>query len=216
MVFFDRRRSAVAAVMMASCIAASAMAEPAKQLTTEDYAQAEKFMNYNVNPLVYHGVDHPTWLADGRFWYRDRGPEGVTFVLVDPAKGTKGPAFDHAKLASALTAASNGRMTADPHHLAITDFTLSGETVVASLRGRQFRCDLSGSGVCTPVAEPRKAEGSAEPARPPGGRNRASFELSPDKTKAAFIRNYNLWVRDVATGKETQLTTDGEIGRAHV
>ena len=34
-------------------------------------------------------------------------------------------------------------------------------------------------------------------------------DVSPDKTKAAFIRDYNLWVRDVATGKETQLTTDG-------
>ncbi len=209
MVFLGKGRSTIAAIVMASCVAASAMAEPPKQLTTDDYAQAEKFMNYNVNPLVYHGVDHPTWLADGRFWYRDRGPEGVTFVLVDPAKGTKGPAFDHVKLASALAAVSNGRTTADAHHLAITDFTLSGETVVASLGSRQFRCDLSGKGVCTPVAAQRKAEGSAPPARPAGGRNRAASELSPDKTKAAFIRDYNLWVRDVATGKETQLTTDG-------
>ncbi len=33
--------------------------------------------------------------------------------------------------------------------------------------------------------------------------------LSPDKKKTAFIRDYNLWVRDVVSGKETQLTTDG-------
>src|SRR3546814_4995905 len=33
--------------------------------------------------------------------------------------------------------------------------------------------------------------------------------LSPDKTREAFIRDWNLWVRDTATGKETQLTTDG-------
>ena len=33
--------------------------------------------------------------------------------------------------------------------------------------------------------------------------------MSPDKKKEAFIRDYNLWVRDVATGTETQLTTDG-------
>jgi len=205
MVSFGKGRSTIAAIVMASCITASAVAEPPKQLTTDDYAQAEKFMNYNVNPLVYHGVDHPTWLADGRFWYRDRGPEGVTFVLVDPAKGTKGPAFDHAKLANALAAVANGR-TGDAHHLAITDFTFSGETVIASLGSRQFRCDLSGAGVCAPVAAPHKADGA--PARPAGGR-RAASDLSPDKTKAAFIRNYNLWVRDVATGKETQLTTDG-------
>jgi len=34
--------------------------------------------------------------------------------------------------------------------------------------------------------------------------------LSPDSKRAAFIRNYNLWVRDVSTGRETQLTTDGQ------
>jgi dipeptidyl-peptidase-4 len=43
-----------------------------------------------------------------------------------------------------------------------------------------------------------------KPAGPP-----AEDELSPDGKRAAFIREYNLWVRDVANGKETQLTTDG-------
>ena len=33
--------------------------------------------------------------------------------------------------------------------------------------------------------------------------------LSPDGKRAAFIKDYNLWVRDVATKQETQLTTDG-------
>ena len=33
--------------------------------------------------------------------------------------------------------------------------------------------------------------------------------ISPDGKKAAFIRDYNLWVKDLSTGKETQLTADG-------
>ena len=33
--------------------------------------------------------------------------------------------------------------------------------------------------------------------------------VSPDGKRAAFIRNYNLWARDIATGRETQLTADG-------
>ena len=37
----------------------------------------------------------------------------------------------------------------------------------------------------------------------------AAAEVSPDKKKQAFIRDWNLWVRDTATGEETQLTTDG-------
>jgi dipeptidyl aminopeptidase/acylaminoacyl peptidase len=34
--------------------------------------------------------------------------------------------------------------------------------------------------------------------------------VSPDGKRTAFIRNYNLWVRNIAGGQETQLTTDGE------
>ena len=34
--------------------------------------------------------------------------------------------------------------------------------------------------------------------------------MSPDRTKAVFICDWNLWVRDVATGQERQLTKDGE------
>ncbi len=32
---------------------------------------------------------------------------------------------------------------------------------------------------------------------------------SPDRTRTAFIKDWNLWVRDLASGKETPLTTDG-------
>ena len=34
-------------------------------------------------------------------------------------------------------------------------------------------------------------------------------ELSPDGRRQAFVRDWNLWVRDVASGRETQLTRDG-------
>jgi len=45
---------------------------------------------------------------------------------------------------------------------------------------------------------------------PRGGRRNFSNDVtSPDGKKAAFIKDWNLWVRDVATKKETQLTTDG-------
>src|SRR5262245_36646945 len=33
--------------------------------------------------------------------------------------------------------------------------------------------------------------------------------LSPDGKRGAFVRNWNLWVKDIATGEEKQLTKDG-------
>ncbi len=51
--------------------------------------------------------------------------------------------------------------------------------------------------------------GTKPPTRKAISRSKAPFDLSPDKTMAAFIRDWNLWVRDEKTGEERQLTTDG-------
>jgi dipeptidyl aminopeptidase/acylaminoacyl peptidase len=45
-----------------------------------------------------------------------------------------------------------------------------------------------------------------DPGTPPA---RPVESRSPDGKSAAFIREWNLWVRDVASGRETQLTKDG-------
>jgi dipeptidyl-peptidase-4 len=202
-----KRMLSVVGVLMGCCLTSSGLAQ-GKQLTTEDYARAEKFMAYNVNPLVYHGVARAVWMDDSRFWYRDNGPDGATYMVVDPVKRTKATAFDHAKLAAGLTAVDS-KMKSDAHHLLISEIAFSDgdKTVVVVTHSRKFRCDLSGAGVCTEIVVPgAKATDEESPA---AARNRGGTDVSPDKTKAAFIRDWNLWVRDLATGKETQLTTDG-------
>src|SRR5215471_2063586 len=77
-----------------------------QKYSAADYQHAEKFMTYNTAPLVYRSGVRPAWLPDERFWYRVTTPEVAEFILVDPAKGIRAPAFDHVKLAAALSAAS--------------------------------------------------------------------------------------------------------------
>jgi dipeptidyl aminopeptidase/acylaminoacyl peptidase len=180
---------------MLAMIGLSAMAQQPRQYTDADYARAEKFMAYNAAPLANGGVVRARWLADGRFWYRDVQADGWDFVMVDPAKKTKSPAFDQAKVAAAVQAASNGKVKDDARHLAITDLAFMAKELRVSLGKQQFRCNLSGVIACSalPVASASQEPGS----------------LSPDRKTAAFVRDFNLWVRDVATGNETQLTTDG-------
>ncbi len=205
---FVRKDWLVVAGVVAGCWFTSSAVAQGRQLTTADYARAEKFMNYNVNPLVYHTVENPKWTEDDRFWFRDRGADGVTFTLVDPAMGTKAPAFDQEKLAAALTAATGGKMAFDAHHLAITDIApKDARTAFVNVSGLAMRCDLSEPVKCEEVTIPVK---DGEAARLSSeSRGAAEADISPDGTKAAFIRDYNLWVRDMTTGKETQLTKDG-------
>ncbi|MBS1857393.1 MAG: prolyl oligopeptidase family serine peptidase [Acidobacteria bacterium] len=45
----------------------------------------------------------PTWIGESnRFWYRKTVKGGHEFILVDAEKGTRQPAFDHARIAAAL------------------------------------------------------------------------------------------------------------------
>ncbi len=82
------------------------------------------------------------WLPDERFWYRDLGPDGSEFVLYDAAHGTRQPAFDHAKLAAALSAAAGA--TYDAAHLPFMSFEFSadGKSISFQVKAQHWNCDL--------------------------------------------------------------------------
>jgi dipeptidyl aminopeptidase/acylaminoacyl peptidase len=177
--------------------AQTASPQPRTVLTAGDYAHAEKFLAGYTAPLVLHGAVRPTWLpGDGeRFWYRSvDGDDGAAeFVSVDVAKGTKATAFDQARVAATLSTAAGAKY--DAAHLPFTQFTYSadGRSISFTVAGRNWSCDVTGAS-CT---------AAKDAARP------RSEALSPDGKLAAFIRGDNLWVRDVGTGAERQLTIDG-------
>jgi dipeptidyl-peptidase 4 len=185
-------RAAVAAwLLLQAATPLRAQDQARRQLTTEDYSRAERFLGYNTNPLVLNAGVRPTWLPDGRFWYRTTRAEGPEFVLVDPAKRTKAPAFDHEKLAAALSAAA-GR-TYERARLPMLSIELTGDGhVLLNVGQRRFTCDVNGT-ACSVAERPAPR----------------MEVVAPDGKRAAFIRDWNLWVRDVATGQETALTTDG-------
>jgi dipeptidyl-peptidase 4 len=191
----------VASAGVAVTAAQVAAQQPATvAVTAADYQRAEKFLTYNTAPLVFHRV-RATWLPGDRFWYRNVGPDGIEFVLFDAARGTRQPAFDHAKVAAALSAAAG--KTYDAAHLPFMTFEFSADqqSISFSLRGQEWNCDLQAYRCAS-------AGKAAPPMAGPFAAPRDDVK-SPDGKSTAFIRDWNLWVRDVASGKETQLTTDG-------
>src|SRR5687767_3163693 len=65
-----------------------------RTVTAEDYARAEGMLSAATTPLVLGGTVRPTWLPDGRFWYRTQTASGAEFVLVEPDRRRRIPAFD--------------------------------------------------------------------------------------------------------------------------
>jgi dipeptidyl-peptidase 4 len=175
------------------------------KFTAADYQRSENRMTYNTSPLVLHSGVRPNWLPDERFWYRIATAEGAEFVLVDPATGRRGPAFDHMKLAAALGSAAGRTIDAKNLPFQELEFTPDGQSVIVQAGGR-FRCDVAGT-KCTAEAGEAPGAGGGRSGR--GGRGGGVETRSPDGKKAAFIRENNLWVRDLATNRETAVTTDG-------
>jgi len=214
------RISAIVAALLAVAVSPIAQAQDRAQtpaparLTATDYAHAEKFMPYHVNPLVSHGTVRVNWLPDERFWYRDTTPDGTEFILVDPARGTRAPAFDHAKVAAALSAAvSQSAQSVETKYTAShlpfqqIDFSPNTSSITVSVSGKRWTCVLDGSS-CAPAATGARTAPPDEGGRP----GRAAFRIdspSPDGKRTAFIRDNNLWIREIATGKETPITVDG-------
>lgn len=190
------------ALLLTLAVAFPAAAQQPRVFTAEDYARAERFMGYNTTPLVSGGPVRPTWLPAERFWYRNAIAEGFEFVLVDPARRSRERAFDHARIAAALSHAAD--TTYEAFHLPFTSFdpSVDGHAISFDLRGRRWTCDTT----CTSTPGVRRRFGGGGGGTGPGA---GTTVVSPDSTRAAFIRDYNLWVRELATGRESQLTTDG-------
>ena len=150
-------------------------------------------MSYNTNPLVLHAGVRATWLPDDRFWYRVATDNGNEFFVIDPAGGTRSPAFDQVKVAEALSSASGTKY--EPFRLPFTTFSFegNGQSITFNVGNRHWTCDVRSA----------RCAAANNASQPPNS------ILSPDGKQTAFIRDFNLWVRDMTTGKETQLSEDG-------
>ena len=183
----------------------SAPAHAQEAVTLEDYQRAEGFLGNYTRPLVFKATVSPNWLDDGRMWYRNTTADGVEFVLVDPASGKRARAFDHQRLANAL---SSDETTVEALDLPFTSFAFAdnGRSITFDVQAQHYTCSLRNY-KCTSESK----EGGAAPPESPFARFMRSRDqvLSPDGKLAAFIRDYNLWVRDEETKEETQLTFDG-------
>jgi dipeptidyl-peptidase 4 len=191
---YIRRTSLLVAVLSPLAVTVPAVAQAGAGDILADYTRAERFLGRNADTLVTGATVAPQWLAGDRFWYRSTVPGGHEFILVDPARGTRQRAFDHERMARVLTAETG--TTYHPLRLPLTRLepAQDGRGLGFELDRRRWTCDVVDY-ICPRPATPQEVA-------------RAEV-LSPDGRLAAFRRDHNLWLREVETGREIRLTTDG-------
>lgn len=191
------RNTSVAWLLGALLVTGSgaAMGQSGPAVTTADYQRAASMLADRTMPLIDHAISQASWLNDGSLVYREQ-TDGKTRVLrFDPATGRSAPAFDAKALADAMNLAAGGKgrpVRADRLPPLSISRNADGSLLLSGMAG-QFRCNPTG---CTKQAQ---APSGDEPG-----------VASPDGSREAFVRDWNLWLRDVASGKETQITFDGK------
>ncbi len=193
-------------ILIACNIAVSAYPQPTKIYTRDDYQRAENMMGYNTQQYIDRANVNPNWLEGDKFWYRVLTNQGSEFIVVDPLKGTRTAAFDQKKLAEAL--GTNTGQKYNPWILPFQSFNYSfdGNAITFSAAKKVWRYDLKNN---TIASDTSKLSSSSTNEAGGSRRAKANEVISPDRSKAAFIKDYNVWVRDTKTKEQKQLTTDG-------
>src|SRR5262249_50929376 len=157
-----------------------------------------QFLTEPVRDLAYDGMVDPQWIGKtNRFWYRKEGPFGKQFTLVDVAALTTAPAFDHQKIAAALSSATKQSFTARDLPVDPIRFIDSERALQFAATGATWTCRLD-SYACTRSSDPFDYDGSdgaAGRGGPATDRLPRTEVPSPDGKLLAFVRDHDLWVR---------------------
>ena len=166
------------------------------QGTLEDYQRAEQFLEPNVNQLVRNEQVTPNWINESnRFSYKRQLPDGKQFLLVDASHNTREPAFDHERLATALSQATGVECTAVDLPFERFEFVEDGQEIHFVVGDARYDCNLTNYECCQigQVESP----------------SRELERTSPDGKWIAFLQDHNLFVRSVESGEVIQLSDDG-------
>lgn len=163
------------------------------------YKRAEAFEHeLRVQSMVLNASIYPNWIKDTDcFWYvrmihtNTDCSVGKQFRLVDANKKTNELAFDHQVLAQALGAQLERDISADD----LPIFDISMELAPIRVRffafSRHWMYDESSGTCCIETEYP------------------SNWLISPDGEKAVFIKDFNIWLKDMRNGAEKPLTHDG-------
>ena len=172
-----------------------------KQLTENDYLKATKYLGKHFYRDLTNSVKNKNWVTDEIFTYNSTDKDGKTqYYKVDAASKQKILAFDHEKMAQKLSELTGNTLKSDSLSLRSLSFNDDLSNITFSIGKDTYKCDLNTYNIESNTDE-----------TPTSNRNYSRNELlSPNGKLAAYIKDYNLWTRNIETEKKTQLTFNGK------
>lgn len=176
----------------------------------EKYKLADEYW-HKYNAKYYKGDIKPHWINNTHsLWYKTKTAEGIHFILIDADKKTKQPAFDHQKLAQALSAATQQKV--DPRQLPFGEISFTEDLNEITFQWKDIAYTYSRKKNKISNQKPTEHRRNSGYWGSVDQENRTGSTFSPDKKKEAYIREGNLYVKETDSGKIIQLSRDGSAG----
>ncbi|SHF92502.1 Dipeptidyl aminopeptidase/acylaminoacyl peptidase [Mariniphaga anaerophila] len=179
------------------------------QLSRDDYAKADSVMELVEN--VYNQVSDIHWVdSSSTFWYRIKTRDGLKYQLVNAEKTSKKEVFSTEKLVDALNNQLQKPIKANELLLRSLKIGQDNKRIHFQFEKAYWTCNLKDYSLVKDSTE--KEQGP----RPYWG---GFFDekgneqvISPDSVWSAYIKNYNVYIKDNKSNKEYQLSFDGSEG----
>jgi len=183
------------------------------RFTPEDKVRMDRMMPRVLIPEIKNAFVFPHWIGSSDdFWYRRETSGGAIFVVVDAATAVSHPAFDHQRMAEAVAKATGVQASATNLPFDSIEFNADRSSIHVVVKGKQYDCSTQGD-VCsggTPVIPEPLEVNAAIGVPPPVTDANEGLLIAPNQQWAVLTKDNNLWLHDMATGQERQLTRDGQ------
>ena len=187
------------------CILVACSMTTKAQVTKKDYGRADSTEKFD--ELVYHGYISANWVDSSSVcWYRVKTRAGLEYKLVDAKKGKVSPAFDQEKLCKALNRETNEKNKPYGLNLRNLSFVHHGKEIHFEWDNSVWSCDLRAYQLKKISAVKQDAQGYWNAS---DDENKGAPAESPDKRWTAYIKEYNVYIKDKQTDQSYQLSYDG-------
>ncbi|MDG3581809.1 S9 family peptidase [Galbibacter pacificus] len=157
---------------------------------------------------VYNAPTDFHWQDDNLFWYVNKTEKGDEYIKVNASKNRQELAFDHTKLAKSLSVLNKD--TIQPGAINIHDLKFKEDQLNFKTDSLELSCNLANYKLTIIKKLERKATNRYWGER--DDERKGEPVISPDKKYTAFIKNYNVYVQNLDTKEEKQLSFDGSKG----
>lgn len=181
------------------------------QGTLKEYQKANAVDSLFKNK-VFNSPKEFHWVNNTSFWYINNAKNGNEFLLVDAKQEKQIPAFNHERLAASLSKILDKEIVSKQLPIENLEFSKDFSNLVFTTDSLKISCDLNNYEL-TKIKEGYKKTQRRNGYWGDVFDEQSKKEVkSPDLSYTAFVKNYNLYIKNIKTAEETQLSYDGSKG----